>query len=67
MNTEEYSALRNALAVMLVASLLAAIPYAFGVQFFAWEFELGIVFLPTIILLGSWLIISRRKRAATTG
>ncbi len=64
MSSEEYSSLRNALFVMLVASLLAAVPYAFGIQFFAWEFEMGIVFTPTIILLGSWFAVSRRRPAA---
>ena len=59
---DEYTSWKAALVVMLFVSLLSlGLRFVFSIEFFRIEFEIGLVHVPTVLLLGVWLLESRRK------
>jgi len=63
---EEYSSLKTALSIMLIVSAAVLISGLDGIRFFPLEFELAIVYSPTILLLIGWMVASRKRSAGET-
>jgi len=51
---------------MLIVSAAVLISGLDGIRFFPLEFELAIVYSPTILLLIGWMVASRKRSAGET-
>jgi len=61
---EEFSSLKTALSIMLIVSAAVLISTLDGIKFFQLEFELAIVYSPTILLLIGWSVARRKRTTA---